>query len=344
MKSFEFSQSLPVLGLTFLLIIPVGHGCESLPCTDGNFTAAETVPVKMTVHSKANMDGRSVDMLIFADGKTKYLECWQKVRMPANGEVSIASMNGEKILMACSGMDSKDHGDWMWVSSIESLNDAWTELEAETADMPVLSGSCSFLAGAPYNMQPMLTMRRVSCEVHLRSLRCDFKGKPYEGEELSGIQVYLTNANASCRIWNDPGTASRIINQGRLVMEDVARFKDPSLIWQKIEEDVGDIGTMLDIRLRCYPDSAQEEGPGTPFTRLVIEGILDGDTWYWPIDINRDGESSHQGLESNCVYTYDIVLTRKGSADPDTAIRTDEAAITMEVEKWEEKKDYTVGF
>ena len=346
MNSSEYSHSkqLPVLGFLILFICPVLHGCELLQCKDGYFTAAEKVPVKMTVHSKTDLHELSLDMLIFSNDGLQHLECWQRIPVTDGEKATIASMNGDKILMACSGMDSKDHGDWMWVSSIESLNDAWTELEAETADMPVLSGSCSFLAGAPYNMQPMLTMRRVSCEVHLRSLRCDFKGKPYEGEKLSGIQVYLTNANASCRIWNDPGTASRIINQGRLVMEDVARFKDPSLIWQKIEEDVGDIGTMLDIRLRCYPDSAQEEGPGTPFTRLVIEGILDGDTWYWPIDINRDGESSHQGLESNCVYTYDTVLTRKGSADPDTAIRTDEAAITMEVEKWEEKDGYSVMF
>ena len=298
----------------------------------------------MAVHSKTGMEGRAIDMLIFADDRTKYLECWQKVHISGNGEASIASMNGEKILMAYSGTDSKDHGGWMWVSSIESLNDAWTELEDETSDMPVLSGSTSFLAGASDTKAPMLTMRRVSSEVLLRSLRCDFKGKPYEGEKLSDIQVYLTNANASCRIWNDPGTASRIINQGRLVTEDVERFKDRSLIWQDIEEEVGEIGIKPDIRLRCYPNFSQEEGPGTPFTRLVIQGVLDGGTWYWPIDINRDGKSPHQGIEGNCIYTYDIVLTRKGSADPDTAIRTEDASITLEVEEWEDKKDYTVGF
>lgn len=344
MESFEFSQSLPVLGLTFILTFPVLHGCESLHNTDGSFTAAETVPVKMAVHSKTGMHGRDMDMLIFADDKISYLECWQRVKMPDNGEVSIASMTGPKIMMACSGIESKGYGDWMWVSSLESLQDAWTELEDETADMPVLSGSCSFRAGSHDYKQPMLTMRRVSSEVHLRSLRCDFKERPYEGAKLSDIQVYLTNVNASRHIWDDPGTAPRIINQGRLIMEDVNRFKDRSIIWQNIEGEVGDNTTQTDIRLRCYPNSALDEGPGTPFTRLVIQGVLDGSTWYWPIDINRGEGTPHPGIGSNCIYTYDIVLTRKGSADPDTAIQTGMASITMEVEQWEEKEDYTVGF
>jgi hypothetical protein len=187
-------------------------------------------------------------------------------------------------------------------------------------------------------------LRRISSEIHLRSLKCDFKGKPYEGERLSDIHIYLTNVNGSCHIWNDPGTATRIINQGRLVHEDVARFKDQSLIYQRIEGEVGTEGTMCDIRLRCYPNMVAEEGPGSPFTRLVIQGILDGNVWYWPIDINRGDGCSPEGIEGNCTYSFDIVLTRKGSADPDTAIKTESAKIMMEVEKWEEKEEYSVVF
>ena len=344
MESFEFSQSLPVLGLTFILTFPVLHGCESLHNTDGSFTAAETVPVKMAVHSKTDMHGRDMDMLIFVDDKINYLECWQRTKMTDDGIVSIASMSGPKIMMACSGIDSKGYGDWMWVSSLESLQDAWTELEDETADMPVLSGSCSFNTGFALSERPTLTLRRLSSEILLRSLKCDFKGRPYEGEKLSDIHVYLTNVNGSCRIWNDTGKASRIINQGRLVMEDVSHFSDPSLILQHIEGEVGAKGVDTDIRLRCYPNSSREESPGSPFTRLVIQGVLDGDIWYWPIDINREEGALHPGIESNSIYIYDIVLTRKGSADPDTAIKTGTASIALEVKRWEEKEDYTVTY
>jgi hypothetical protein len=89
---------------------------------------------------------------------------------------------------------------------------------------------------------------------------------------------------------------------------------------------------------------AEEEGPGSPFTRLVIQGVLDGEVWYWPIDINRGEGRSPEGIAGNCSYSFDIKLTRKGSADPDTAIKTESATIIMEVEKWEEKEEYSVAF
>lgn len=346
MDSLEFSYSpqLPVLGFIILLLCPVLHGCESLHFTDSHFTAAEKVPVKMSVHSKGTMDGEALDILVFRDDQTQYLECWQRVNVNEEEEVTIASMNGDKIVMACSGMMDKSHEDWMWVSSMASLSDAWSDLENEAADSPVMSGSCSFKAGSSLSERPVLTLRRLSSEIHLRSLSCNFKGRPYEGEKLSDVHIYLTNVNASCRIWNDQGNAARIINQGRLVMEDVSRFCDSSLVLQHIEGEVGASTVKTDIRLRCYPNQAKEEGPGSPFTRLVIQGVLDGNVWYWPIDINRDGGSSEEGIMANCIYTYDIVLTRKGSADPDTAIKTGTASITMEVKRWEDKEDYTVAY
>lgn len=346
MESFEYSSSkqLPVLGLLFLYIFPVLHGCESLQCKDGDFTAAETVPVKMTVQSRTNLQGQNLDMLIFNNDALQYLECWQRVTVTEDNKVTVASMNGDKVLMACSGMSTNNYEDWMWISSLSSLSDAWTDLEDESLNTPVMSGSCTFKAGSTIKDIPELSLRRVSSEIHLRSLTCDFAGRAYEGEKLSDVQIYLTNVNASCLIWNDSCSTSRIVNQGRLIMEDVARFSDSSLIWQKVDEDIGAETVNTDIRLRCYPNKAQEEGPGTPYTRLVIQGVLDGEIWYWPIDINRDVDTSDEGIGRNCIYRYDIILTRKGSADPDTAIKTGSALITMEVEEWEEKENYSVVF
>ena len=336
-------QSFPILGFIALMTAPVLHGCESLHLKDGGFTDAVTVPVKVAVHVERNTNARGLDMLVFRNDRLQYLECWQRIPFSGSGDVAVASTTGEKVLMGCSGLESTPE-DWMWVSSISSLADAWSALEKEIRDFPVMSGSCYFHAGKNTETQPELVFRRISSEIHLRTLKCDFKGKPYEGEMLSDIHVYLTNVNASCRIWNDPGTATRIINQGRLVKEDIARFEDQSLIYQKLEGEVGNEGIKTDIKLRCYPNMAAEEGPGSPFTRLVIQGELDGEVWYWPIDINRGEGCSPEGIEGNCVYTFDIELTRKGSADPDTAIKTESAKITMEVEKWEEKEEYSVAF
>lgn len=336
-------QSLPILGFIALMTVPVVHGCESLQLEDGGFTDAVTVPVKVAVHGKSTPDQGGLDMLVFCNDKLQYLECWQKTPFSGNGDVAVASMTGEKILMACCGLESTPE-DWMWVSSIASLDDAWSALENESRNDPVMSGSCVFHAGRTTEERPELVLRSLSSEIHLRSLKCDFSGKPYEGEKLSDIHVYLTNVNASCRIWNDPGIATRIINQGRLIVEDIARFKDQSLIYQRIDGEVGDDGITTDIRFRCYPNVSSQEGLGSHFTRLVIQGKLDGNVWYWPIDINRGEGCTTEGIEGNCSYTFDIVLTRKGSADPDTAIKTESATIMMEVEKWEEKEEYSVVF
>lgn len=336
-------SSFPALGFIYLMTTLVLHGCESLHFEDGDFTGAVTVPVKVAVHGGREAKAGGLDMLVFRNDRLQYLECWQKIPFSGNGNVTVASTTGEKVLMACCGLESTPE-DWMWVASISSLADAWSALEKESGDSPVMSGSCSFHAGSSMDEGPELTLRRISGEIHLQSLKCNFKGKPYEGEKLSDIHVYLTNVNASCRIWNDPGTATRIINQGRLVKEDVERFEDQCLVYQRIEGDVGAEGIKTGIRLRCYPNLSEEEGPGTPFTRLVIQGELDGEVWYWPIDVNRGEGCPPEGIEGNCVYTFDIELTRKGSADPDTAISTESAKITMEVEKWEEKEEYSVVF
>lgn len=343
MRLSDTLQSFPILGFIALMTIPVVHGCESLHLKDGSFTDAVTVPVKVAVHGKSAPDQDGLDMLVFRNDRLQYLECWQRIPFSGNGEVTVASMTGEKILMACSGLESTPE-DWMWVSSLSSLDDAWSALEKESRDSPVMSGSCRFHAGMTTEERPEFVLRSISSEIHLNSLKCDFSGKPYQGEKLSDIHVYLTNVNASCRIWNDPGTATRIINQGRLIEEDIARFADQSLIYQRIDGTVGDDGVTTDIRFRCYPNMARQEGLGSPFTRLVIQGKLDGDIWYWPIDINRGEGCTPEGIEGNCEYTFDIVLTRKGSADPDTAIKTESAKIIMEVEKWEEKEEYSVAF
>lgn len=336
-------HSLPVLGAIFLCI-PVLHGCESMHSKDAIFIGEHNMsPVKVAVQGNTNSDETFLDILVFRNDRTNFLECYQRVAFREDGPVSIASMEGEKTLMACTAAGNA-FGDWMWVSSISSLSDAWSDLEDETAEAAAMSGRCTFKAGGNADDTVGLTLRRLSCEILLRSLRCDFSGRPYAGEKLTDIRVYLTNVNASCWIWDDSGHAHRIINQGRAVEADMDRFKDRDLIYRKIDKDVGKKEVRTDIRLRCYPNISSEEGIGTPFTRLVIQGNLDGSTWYWPIDINRGNGQTPEGVEANCSYRYDIVLTRKGSADPDTAVRTDAATIRLEVDKWEEKEEYTVLF
>ena len=121
-------------------------------------------------------------------------------------------------------------------------------------------------------------------------------------------------------------------------------MKDPSLLCADIIEDIGKSPLEANINLHCYPNMSSAESPGSAFTRLVIQGDIEGQTWYWPININRSTTGVGAGVERNMNYIYDIIITRKGSADPDTAISTGSITINMNVEEWREKENCKVHF
>ena len=87
---------------------------------------------------------------------------------------------------------------------------------------------------------------------------------------------------------------------------------------------------------------SEQFGPGTPFTRLVIEGKIQGETFYWPLDINK--EDGGYGIGRNERYIYDITITRKGTKDPDSPVRKEDIDINFNVEKWNEKEGCEVIF
>ena len=76
----------------------------------------------------------------------------------------------------------------------------------------------------------------------------------------------------------------------------------------------------------------------------MIEGMLDGELYYWPIDINRDADSHEYGVLGGHRYIYDIKITRKGSSDPDIPVRTEDFVISQKIAEWREKENYAVVF
>ena len=125
-------------------------------------------------------------------------------------------------------------------------------------------------------------------------------------------------------------------------MSDVNGFSAPESIFRDIGKEIGINTIKPAITLRCYPNEIEEESPGGSFTRIVIEGKVDGKTYYWPININRNNNGT--GVNRNSRYIYDIRIRRLGSEDPDFAIEPEDADIKLEIEEWEEKEEYGVRF
>ena len=343
-KCRKVHSLLPVLGRFIISGFPVLHGCESTQIPDSSFTVTgNSVPVKVAVHHSDTEKIMALDLLTFNDDGLQRLDSYQRAIAADDGTLDVTSREGRKIIMACANTRHSQE-DWMTVRSIAGLGRFKADMEDETWDFPSMSGSAYVNAANGDSTRHELKMSGISGEVTLHSISCNFKGRPYEGEKLKNVMVYLTNVNATCPIWGECTYPERIINHGRYCSEDMKMMKDSSLLSAKIEGDIGKDVYRADLDFRCFPNMSYAEGPGSVFTRLVIQGDLEGQTWYWPIDINRNAGNSHEGIDRNTKYIYDITLTRKGSADPDTAISTECITINMNVTEWTEKEDCMVRF
>ncbi len=333
----------PFLGkLTLLSMLPAFlYGCHD--------TAGTVTPIMMPSVSKVTLsyDLESImtlDVFVFRDDIFRKLDCYQRFEDMEEWEGVVVSGSGKRTITAIAN-SPYGRDDWLKLTSRSYMEGITVSLAEEERENPFMAGEVSVDAeGGGFSVRDRLNLIPFASEIRLNSICCDFKGKAYEGEKISDVRVYLTNVNAECGILEEAGTAPRrIINAGRLREEDMDEFIRPELIMQEISGAIGKSKIYPGIHLWCYQSNHPQETPGTPFTRLVIEGKVSGQTYYWPININRDTDDE-PGIWRNRQYVYDIRITRKGSTDPDLPIKTEDITINQEIAEWKEIKEYEVAF
>lgn len=285
---------------------------------------------------------RTLDIFTFNDDELRRLDSYQRIEYPDSDEIGIRSQNGDKHIILCANAHiSKE--DWAGVNSVESLEGRYADLMAERRECLLMTGRSDLRTGI--GTGNAIVMRPLIAEVVLKSIRCDFTGKTYEGKEVTDVCVYLTNVNARCQMLAEGKIKpTHIINTGGPDMDAIMSMAEPDMLFKELKEPVGNTVCQTDIRLLCYPNSWPEESPGTPFTRLVIEGSLDGDRYIWPIEVNRAEGETDAGIHRNCSYVHDVVLTRKGLLSHDDKFETDMMTINMDVVKWKEKERYSIPY
>ncbi len=333
---YFYKLSPPLLGILLSLLPAFFYSC-------GKPTEypAETPTTRVSL--AGDYSGiRSLDVFVFNNDRRQALDCYQRFDDTDKHSYTVVSSNGERLITA---LANSPYGKDIWLSmgSRAFLKKIRINLEDETGDNPVMLGEMS----VDTRQSPIfkeLYISPLTSEVRLNSIRCDFRGKEYEGENLSDVKVYLTNVNAECSIIEEEeAPPTRIINTGRLEEGDIGKFKDASLIFRYIHSEVGSTAIHPAISLRCYQSNYPDETPGTPYTRLVIEGKLSGRTYYWPINVNRDTETEPGIWRGRC-YSYDVTITGKGSSSPDIPIRTAAINFSKKVTEWKEKEEYEVRF
>ena len=277
-----------------------------------------------------------LDIFAFEKDKFKRLDSYQRIDGFSGTNAAIASTGRNKIFFLCMNSQHEKYS-WADIQSYSSLKNVFVELEMEESQAIACSGEIVDIAG---NTTSDIRLQPLASEVVLRTIRCDFVGTPYSGEEIRDVKVYLTNVSATCPIvYDESFRPIRFINCGMLNMADLRDFKSPEVIVRDIVDPITDDISHLDISLLCYPNRFIKDNLGSPQTRLVIEGTVESMTYYWPITINPE-----VGIDRGCRYVFDLLIRRKGCTDPDIAFDPLSIEIDMKINPWIEKENYPVGF
>lgn len=318
-------------GFCLLFLPTVINGCsKSVDFTEEG--ASHTISLTINSFSPPFKEGNALDILVFNDDRLQRLDSYQKIEEFSGNLVQAASTDGQKIFFLYYG-PFKQIYEWADIYTYSSLRQIICCLESEDRNNLAMTGCCRFDAG---NRQAAATLTPLASEVRLNSLKCDFRDTPYSGARISEAKAYLINVNAaSCIIPDYAPSCSRVINAGTLNSDDMNKFKDRSLVLHIFDKTIGTDTAYPDNSFFCY----QNNGSAGIRTKLVIEGIIDGVRYYWPIHVGGD-----EGVLRNMSYNYNILIRRKGVTDPDSIIDPKDMEIDLKIKSWKEKENYAVRF
>ena len=122
-------------------------------------------------------------------------------------------------------------------------------------------------------------------------------------------------------------------------------FRHPEILIDSLPQPVGKQICYPGTRLYCYPNATTQSSPGSPPTRLVIEGKLQGKTCYYPLEIGRGTWGvTPPGVLPGRTYRFDITLTRRGADTPDISLEPGTVQCSLSVTPWNERNDTVIDF
>lgn len=320
----------PVLGVLVLLCLLCSSGMFQACSSAGQFlqddntvTTTFFIP-ELYASTKAGHEGgdgiKTLDLFVFKDDELMELDSYCSISCPPTPYISVTSGAGDKVLVVLANCDT----DGLEVPDFwnyEALGHISAQLKDEDPSFPVMSGECHFCAGAdgyePVQLVPLLS------NICIDFIECNFAGRGYSSTTLKNASVYLTNISGSSEILRHDGfRMTDTENYGELDMSYLSSMAHPEMIYRDVTP-----GHWSPVNLFCYPNDDADGVLGSPHTRLVLQGDIDGKTYYYPVEINQDGfgySSGTRGIGRNIKYSYSLTITRKGSTGPDILINPEE--------------------
>lgn len=316
------------------------------PETCGTVSARNTgLYLKSSPDGDTGLAGMEADVFFYNNDALGRIDSYQRLTIGQDNFLDAASRKGHKTAAVICNPQEAGY-DWGAVSSLESLYGLYADLKKEKPGALLMCGIMELDTADDGRFD--MDVHPLCSEIRLRSIRCDFSGRSYSGSRLENVHVYLSNINSMAKIFHsgDDMPVSPVNTDG-LYHESDRTFTCPEIVHAKIREGVGSETAYPGIRLFCYPNSSTEDSAGSPFTRLVVSGEIDGKRYYYPLNINQDGYGKAEGpcgIGRNCCYTFDIVLRQTGVTDPTLPVSGEMVEIYGTVKAWDVKNENEICF
>lgn len=253
---------------------------------------------------------KSLDIFVFDINAAEYLDTYTRTDNPGYGDISVLSSTGDKRIAMIANAELDEHARRN-ILSYGDLKRLEYEYSAEDPDNPVMYGECIVKAGA-----------ETHCEVKLKPVMAVIVLEFLNSEpDLTNPRAYLVNASNRCRIVDDGAKVmpSEFLNPGELREDDLKKMAVPRMAYCQLKDGRRSEGIshFEGGSLYCYPNNAPEESAGSPFTKVIIEGEIEGITVTYEIDVNGDGSASQSGMRGpvrNTRYILDIDITEGKTA------------------------------
>lgn len=309
-----------------------------LPVLASSCSIAEQSPVSSAgpYNSVTSADIQRAGGVSINKGKAAVLVYNEKSRLESysnadlsSGKVTLASTGGRKTAVVVANIADTALR-YEQIASLEALGKFKMDFTGENPEAPVARGTLAYdTSGAD---ELCITLTPLLARVEIRIFSTDFSGKPYEGQKLEDAKAYLINLNAFCPLSGTPSEVNGIVNEGCFDFITATAMEHTEMILSRRIS-----GTVL----YCYPRPSYngQAGLGSCITRLVIEGKLDGHTYYYPITVGEDGL-----IESGKNYVYDILIKSKGTSDPDKEATPQMLDVKVYTKQWIDNGSTTEHF
>ena len=295
-----------------------------LSCEETSLETPVPEKTQIYIHKIAKTTAGTLDLFFFNDDALLTLDAYQRFEDLSEGVVEGASRTGDKLV---AGILNRQGDIWSWsdINSFQRLSERISDLTEDRTPAPVMTGLVRIRAGK--DRRGVLELKPLLTRISLHSLCCDFHARPYKDAVLEDVKVYLVNINRTVSFFDD---GSATVPASWLNMGGLENDGDGV--------SLGDVSGMIlpDAAFYCYPNSTVEESLGRPLTRLVIEGTLLGERYYYPVNLPAIGRAED--------IVLDVTITRTGTSDPDSPAGTGTVLCGMTVRPWDERTPWQIPF